>query len=56
LFASYAAAVGIGLVGVVLGALVVGFEEVDRAIEGYSPYILGFITVVVFPFVNRKLK
>lgn len=56
LFASYAAAIGIGIITVLLGAILFGFERVDNVIENYSLYILGMLTVFVFPFMYRKLK
>ncbi len=56
LFASYAAAIGIGIFTVLLGAILFGFERVDNVIEDYSLYLLGVLTVVVFPLMYRILK
>ncbi len=56
LFASFALAVGGGILTIVLGTMVLGFEVVDAQIEKYSGYILFLFAAVAFPFIWKHLK
>ena len=56
LFASFAAVIGISILVIVLGSFYFGFEKVDSVIENYLLYAVGIITVIVFPFINKKLS
>jgi hypothetical protein len=54
--ASYAAAVGVGIASTVIGAMLFGFENVDPVIKEYALPILGILTLILFPVMNRHLK
>jgi len=56
LFASYAAAVGMGIAGILIGLILIGTEQIDSFIENYIMYALIILTIVIYPFMNRKLK
>ena len=55
-FACWAVAVGIGILLIVLGIIVFGFESVDRVIDKYATFILIVLWVASFPVVNKFLK
>jgi len=56
LVASFMAAVGISIVGIVVGEMIFGFEKVDSAIENYMGFILIVVTAICYPFANKYLK
>lgn len=56
LFASYAVAVGLLILTVVVGLFVVGFEPVDKYVLGNGGVILILLTATAFPFVRKHLK
>ena len=56
LFASYAAAICIVILGIVLGALIFGFSQVDQVIKGYLIPLVLVCTIILVPVMYKKLK
>jgi hypothetical protein len=56
IFASYAAAVGVGIAEIVIGLIIFGSNETDQFVDNYIIHILFIVTVIVYPFMNRYLK
>ena len=56
LFASYAVAVGVLILVVVIGEWFVGFDVIDKHVLGNAGLLLLFLTAIAFPFVQRCLK
>ena len=56
LFAAYAAAIGVAIVGIIVGAFILGFDEVDKVIEGYLIPLVLVMTLLMIPVMHKKLK
>jgi hypothetical protein len=56
IFASYAAAVGVGIAEIVIGLIIFGSNETDQFVDNHIIHILFIVTVIVYPFMNRYLK
>lgn len=56
IFASYMAAAGLGILLIVLGLFIFGFEKVDYILENYSGRTLIILTMVCIPFVKKHIK
>ena len=55
-FASYAVAIGVTILVVVIGLFVVGFEAIDKLVFGNVRVLIPIATIVAIPFVNKYLK
>ena len=56
LFASYALAIGVLILSIVIGLFLVGFKNVDEHVLGNAGVLLVVVTLVSLPFINKKLK
>jgi hypothetical protein len=56
LFAAYAAAIGITIAGIVVGAFILGFDEVDKVIGRYLIPLVIAVTIIMVPVMHKKLK
>lgn len=56
LIASYAVAVGVAILAIVIGLFLFGGDAIDNIIEKYSPFILLVLTILSMPFVSRFMK
>ncbi|MCK5497676.1 MAG: hypothetical protein KAI77_00655 [Gammaproteobacteria bacterium] len=55
-FASYAVAIGVFILSIIIGSFLIGFEDVDKHVIGNAAIILVIVTLISLPFVNKKLK
>jgi hypothetical protein len=56
LFASFAAAVGIGITGIAIGLFIFGSDQTDNFIDNYVIYALLLIALIIYPLMAQHLK
>ena len=56
IFASYAVAVGVTILVIVIGMFLVGFETIDKLVFGNVRVLVPLVTIAAIPFVSKYLK